>query len=301
MIDVVGAHAADEELLHERLHHEGVVVDVLEEDGLVAQRDAGVGEATEGIADLGGQLARVVRVDADEEGVELPQHRAQLGRDALREEEWDARADAEELDVLDGPQPGEEILELLVAEEQRVAAGEEHVADFRVRGDVINLPVKLRVEVIAAGVAHEPRARAIAAVGGAAVRDEEQHAVGVAMDEPGHRRVRVFAAGVGHFPRRGVRLLQAGNHLPADGTVLVLGVNEVEEVRRDGHRQLGAAEDGSGAFRGREGGEELLELLDGRDAMLELPLPVVPLRVGDVRPRAAPGGVELFECLEVLV
>jgi len=39
---------------------------------------------------------------------------AQLGRDALRQEDRDARADADELDVLDRAEAAEEVVEFLV-------------------------------------------------------------------------------------------------------------------------------------------------------------------------------------------
>jgi hypothetical protein len=41
-------------------------------------------------------------------------------------------------------------------------------------------------------------------------------------------------------------------------------------------------------------------LFERRDAVFELPAPVVPVGVRDVVPEAAPGGMELFEKLEAL-
>jgi hypothetical protein len=69
LIDVVGSHAAHEEFLDEGLHDVRIVVDVAEEDGLVAEGDAGIGEAAQGVADLGGEFAGVIGVDAEEERV----------------------------------------------------------------------------------------------------------------------------------------------------------------------------------------------------------------------------------------
>ena len=173
LVDVIGPHAAHEELLQVRLHHGRGVVDVLEQDGLVAERNAGVGEAAEGVADFGGEFARVVGVDADEERMKFFQHRAEFGRDALRQEDGDARADAEKFNVRTRAQLGEQMLQLVIAQEQGVAAAEEDVADFGMRGDVGDLLVELGMEVVAGGVADEARAGAIAAIRRAAVGDEE--------------------------------------------------------------------------------------------------------------------------------
>jgi hypothetical protein len=122
LVQVVGPDAAEEELVDEGAHDFGGVVDVAKEDGLVAQGDAGVGEAAEGVAYLGGDFTRVIGVDGDEEGVELAQGFAQGGRDALGEEDGDAGANADELDVGDGAESSEELGELVVGEEEGIAA-----------------------------------------------------------------------------------------------------------------------------------------------------------------------------------
>ena len=56
--------------------------------------------------------------------MKLLQHRTQLERDALRQKDRNARADAEEFDVRNRPQPAEEIFELFIAEQQRVTTAE---------------------------------------------------------------------------------------------------------------------------------------------------------------------------------
>ena len=118
LVEVVGADAADEELVHEGLHDVGLVIDATEEDALVAEGHAMIGEALEASADFGGEFAGVVGVDADEEGVIFLQHLAERGGDALREEDGDSGADADELDVGDGAEAREDALEFGVREEE---------------------------------------------------------------------------------------------------------------------------------------------------------------------------------------
>lgn len=74
--------------------------------------------------------------------------------------------------------------------------------------------------------------------------------------------------------------------------MLVAGVDEVEKVRGDGHGELGSRQDGPSPFGGGEIGNETFELLEGGDAVLELPAPIIPVGVRHFRPCAAASGLE---------
>ena len=93
---------------------------------------------------------------------------------------------------------------------------------------------------------------AVAAVGCAAVGDEKKDAIGVAVDESRDRHVGILATGVGHFRRVGVVFFDARDDLPADRAIGIGGVDEVEEVRRDGSGQFGPGEENAGSFLLRE-------------------------------------------------
>ena len=209
-----------------------------------------------------------------------------------------ARADAQKFHVRNRAQPAQQIFQLVVAQQQRVAAAQQHVADFGMPRDVFDLLVEFGMEIVAAGVADEPRARAVAAIRGAAVGDEKQHAVGIAMDEAGHGRMRILAARVAHLPRRGVRFLDARNDLPADRAIFIRRINQVEKIRRDGQREFGVREFRAGKFLRRERGHQPLQLFRRGDAVFELPAPVVPVGVGNVMPETAAGGVKFLQKLE---
>ena len=162
------------------------------------------------------------------------------------------------------------------------------------RGDVGDLLVEFWMKIVAARVAHEPRARAVTAIRGAAVRDQKQNAVGITMHESGHWRMRIFADGIAHLPRRSVGFGELGNDLQPDGAVFIRRINQVEKIRRDGERELGVREFRAGEFLRRERGQKFLQLLHRRDAVLELPFPVVPVGVRNIAPQTASGGMELF-------
>ena len=196
-----------------------------------------------------------------------------------------------------GAQAAQQVLELFIAQQQRVAAAQEDVADFRMGGDVGDLLVVFGMKIITAGVAHQPGAGAVTAVAGTPVSDQKQHAVGITMHQTGHGRMGILAAGIAHLPRCGLGFLHAGNHLAADGAIFIGRVNQIEEIRGDTQRQLVVGEGGPGEFLGRERGQEPLQLLNGGDAMLELPAPVIPVGVGNVVPETATGRTELFQQL----
>ncbi len=168
--------------------HDGpVVIDLTEQDRLVAQGNAGIGQAPQGVTRFGGQLPGMVGVDADEKRVVSAEHGAELRGNALGQENGDAGADAEELDMRNGAQLAEQKVELLVAQQEGVAPAQQHVPDCGMAADIIHLAVELRMEVVAGGIADEARAGAIAAIGGTPIGDQKKDAVGVAVDQSRHR------------------------------------------------------------------------------------------------------------------
>lgn len=69
LVKVVGFDAAHEEFVDEGgLDGEGVV-DAAQEDGLIAELDAGSREAREALAHFGGEFPGVIGVNGNEEGV----------------------------------------------------------------------------------------------------------------------------------------------------------------------------------------------------------------------------------------
>ncbi len=238
LIKIIRADAAAQQLLHKDLIDGGVIVDAPQEDALVPQRDAVVGEPLEGGFYLGGQFPGMIDVDAHPERMVFGQHAAQLRGDALGEENGDAGADPEELNVLDVAQAAEEGLEFVVGKEQGIAAGKEHVPDFGVGFEIAESGLPFGVEFLLAHPAHDPAAGAVAAIGGAAVGDEEKDAVGITVDEAGDGHVAVFAARVGHFFRIVPGLLNPGHDLTADRAIRVGGVDQVEVMGGNGEGQF---------------------------------------------------------------
>ena len=297
-VEVIRTDPHHEQPVDERLHHLGVVIHAGKEDRLVAQRHAGERQALAGGRELAGDLLRMIGVDAQPDRPVLAEDLGELGRDTLRQEDRDARSEADELDVLDRAEAAEERVQLRVGKQERVAAGEQDVTDLRVGLDVLQAGFELRMEVIRLGVRDQAAARAVAAIGSAAVGDQEEHAVRVTMDDARHGHGAFFADGVLGFARGDIGLLDARDDLPADRAIRVLGVDEVEEMRRDRQRELVRGEEAPFPLLLGEH-EHLFQLGQRRDPVAQLPMPVVPLRGGHVFPSALAGMPVFAEVLRI--
>ncbi len=69
-------------------------------------------------------------VNAHPQRVILPEHPRQLRGDPLRKNGWHLGADPDELDMRDRPESTEDPVEFVLAQRQRVAAGNQDVADL---------------------------------------------------------------------------------------------------------------------------------------------------------------------------
>ena len=281
LIEIVGADAAHEEFVNELLLNLDGVVDLVEEDGLVPHHDSGIGEPAKGIVNFGGEFAGVVRVDGNKEGVEFFEHRAEFGRDALGEEDGDARANADELDVGDRVEFGEEFLELAIREKERVTTGEEDIAHLRSIFEILNGLVPLGFQFLVRNSGDDTGPGAIAAVGSAAVGDEEKDAIGVSVNESGDRHVGVFTTRIRHLRGIGVGFLDAWDNLTADGAVRIGRVDEIEKMRGDCGGEFRPGQEDAGPFFLAEG-QVLLDVSEGGDAVLQLPLGRIPVFRRDV-------------------
>ncbi len=182
---------------------------------------------------------------------------------------------------------------LLSLKEKRVAAGKKDVAHFGVFFEIFERGFELGVEFLFADATDDTGAGAIAAVARATIGHEKEDAIGVTMDEAGHRHVRIFPARVRHVVRRRPGFLDPRDDLTPDRAIRIVAFDQVEKMRRDREGELVAREQNARAlFFGED--EMLLELRQGGDAILELPFPVIPELGRDIREVTGRGGSELF-------
>ena len=288
LVEVIGAHPHHEEAVDEGLEDGGIVIDAFQEDGLVAEGDTGEGEAITGFAEGVGTFVGVVDVNAHPHRAVFFEDFGEGGGDALGEKDGDTGTDTNEFDVGDGAEFAEEVVEFVVGEQEGVAAAEEDVADFGVLADVLEARFKFGVEVVILGVGDEAAAGAVAAVGGATVGNEEEDAVGVAVNDTVHRFGFFFADGVEAFLGGGLGFSGAGDDLTTDGVGGIGGIDEVEEVGGDREGEFLVGEAATGTLIGVEF-EVLFQIPEGGEAVFELPLPVVPVGGVDMGPMALSG------------
>ena len=153
------------------------------------------------------------------------------------------------------------------------------------------------MEIVAARVAHQSRARAVTAICRATIGHEKEDPIGVTMHQTWDRGVAVFAARIGQFPRRGMCFLDAGYHLPSDRTVLVRWINQIEKVGRDRQGKFVIGQSGTGEFLGRQRRHQTLQLLHVGDAVLKLPMPIVPIAGRNIAPKSPAGGAKFLESI----
>ena len=224
----------------------------------------------------------------------LRQHRAKLRRDSLWQENRDARADAEKLDMRDRAQAAQNFLKLIVAENERIAAAQEHVAHFGVLFEVAERFLEIGVQFLFANTADDATARAISTITRATIGHEKEYPVGIAMHEPWHRHVRIFTTWIGHVVRRRPRFLDPRNDLTPDRIVRIsFSRNQIEKMGRDGERELIAGEQDAAAFFLAKI-KMLLELSERRDPVFELPFPIGPKFRRHIRPITRRVREELF-------
>ena len=174
---------------------------------------------------------------------------------------WDPAPDPDDLEVRDGPEPGEDGLEPAVVQQQRVAARHDDVPDLGVLLEVLERALELRHGDLF-GIAHLPAPGAEAAVAGANRRDQEERPVGIAVGDVGDRAVGVLVEGV-HDPVPDVELLDRRHVLPPDRVVGRL--DQIDHCRRDPELEvLGSLPEAVevGEVLGPELGRESLERLD---------------------------------------
>ena len=202
------------------------------------KRNAGVGHAGAGLAQLGRDLLGMVDVDVDPERMVFPDHLAELVVDALRQEHRHAAADADDLDVRDRAQVAQQLVQHLGRHGQRIAAAQQHVADLRRAGDVVDLRLVFLAAEVGRGVADDAAASAIAAIAGALRRHEHQHPVGIAVHQAWHRRMGILGQRILHHGRKRPQLAAQRQHLAPHRAVRVGRVDQSGKIRSDVDAEL---------------------------------------------------------------
>jgi hypothetical protein len=198
------------------------------------------------------------------------------------------RVPSRKISTWDGPQPPQDVVEPVVGERERVAARDHHVADLGVERDVGQALLDLALGGGAGRVGHLALAGAVAAVDRAVVGRIEEDPVRVAVGDAGHRHVALLGQRVVEVGGRVAELAHGRHRLEPHRAGRVLRIHQGRVVGGDPHVELGVGlDDGASLVVGEA--DDVVELRERGDPLALLPVPVVPLVVGDALPDGARG------------
>ena len=123
-------HADAHQILHELALDVDVVVHTRQEHGLVSERNPCPSKTVAGLFQFQRNFIRMINVDVQPERMEFSQHITQFLGDAHGHKDRDARANADNLDMRDFAQPGEQLFQHLGRQHERVTPGEQHIPDL---------------------------------------------------------------------------------------------------------------------------------------------------------------------------
>jgi hypothetical protein len=153
---------------------------------------------------------------------------------SLRQDYRNPAADPDDLHVRNVAEPTEQMVQFRIGQHERIAAGEDDIADFRVRGNIVKCGIPVRL-CTGERLTQPPLAHAEAAIDSTLVRDEPDHPVGVAVDQTRHRGEALFVKWVGKLVV--LKLPQIRHALPPDGVTRF--TDEGKVVGRNAHRVSG--------------------------------------------------------------
>ena len=110
----------------------------------------------------------------------------------------------------------DELCETPRRQHQRIAAGEDHLPDLRLRANIVERRVELRAARAPRRPAHHLAAEAKTAIDRADMERLEQHPVGIAMHDALDRAVRASPIGSARFLGAACELGRIGNELARD-------------------------------------------------------------------------------------
>ncbi len=177
LVQIIRPNSNPQKFVHQFLHGSRIVIDASQEDGLPAERDAGIGQPFAGGGHLRCNLLGVVDVNADVDGMKLLEHCRKRYGDPLRQKDWNTAVEANNLDVRNRPQPCDQLLQLSVTDSQRVPAGHQHIANFGMGKEVVECRFELVEMNRVLDMADDPTPRAKSA------RESEEGGLGLGIDE----------------------------------------------------------------------------------------------------------------------
>ena len=107
--------------MYQSFHHICIIIHILQENGLIPQRNTGERQSLTGIFKSGGTLPRMIYMNTHPNRPMLSKYVAQLLSDPLGHKYGDSRTDTNKLYVRNLPESSQKIVQLPIHQEQRVS------------------------------------------------------------------------------------------------------------------------------------------------------------------------------------
>ncbi len=233
-LDPVGHHGAEQVGQRRR-----AVIHAPEQHRLAQHGDAGIHQAADRHHRLRHEFAGVVGMQQQPHGLVAGfQRRDQIVADTPGVDDRHAAVDADHAQMRDGIQPFDHLFQPARRDDQRIAAGEDHLPDRRMPRDIVDGGIELvRAQAFRTRPYHLA-AETETAIDRADIHQLEQHAVGVAVHDAGHRAVRLVANRIAALMLMRHQFRHIGQELARDRVFRIAGVDLRLQVRRDGNGKL---------------------------------------------------------------
>ncbi len=157
------------------------IVDTAQQHRLVAKLQAGICQHGTGFLTLRGDLIGMIEVSIQPDRVVLFEHLAKFRGNALWHDYRCTGAQADDFNVLDFAQFGQDVLQALFPHQEGITAGKQHIANHRFAANVVDTGINFLQGARAILLACQTAAGAVTAIHGALIGNQKEHPVGVAM------------------------------------------------------------------------------------------------------------------------
>jgi len=127
------------------------------------------------------------------------------------------------------------MLQAILGQEKRIAAGDDDIAHSGSPGDVGQGPIYLGAVHLPELRPHQAAAGAVTTIAGTLIGHYQEDPVGVTVYQAGHRGLGIFVQRVGQIIGRFLQLVNGGYHLTPQGAVWISGVYQGGKIGGDSH------------------------------------------------------------------
>ena len=279
---VVGPDLDLHKLAAKSLDRLGVVVDPAQKNRLIVDANTVSQKPVDRSRRFRSDFLWMIELSIDPDWPVGIEHRAKLFIDAHRDGHRSSGANADHFHVRDCPQSFEDRLEAGGIHRERIAAGQDNIADLGGSANVVDH--RLDIGGVDSGVSSVPDsfAGAVSAEHRAGIGYDHQGAIFISVGESGDRHVVFFGERVGSAEVSHFQFSRVGKRLPQDWVVAVARIGQGKVIRGDNHAET--------LFHGGH----LVNILGGAakvffegsrfyEAAFHLPMPILPFFAGAVQ------------------